>query len=292
MSTERQTKRSLEWTPGELIQGCDPRPDLAVKNWYGMDDRASYIANINKSMDPYYRGMEIEYVFNRQGYRSPREVSEYTENYFISFGCSETFGVGNRREDLWCTLLEKATGVENLNLGVQSTGLGFHVHNTMMYLEKYEQRPEFVVYQHPEVNRRLFVTNKHGFIRMETDTDFTWDTLQDPNNEHMITDYVRSASYAMILDRLWQAEGVKVYHFSMGSPGCTPYYDIPMYEILDLARDCSHGGYRTNKAIAQALAHQIQGHAAKPLEEQPLTEEELLKQRMEELRKRDPFIYR
>jgi hypothetical protein len=295
MSNDRTTKEPLEWEPGELIQGWDPHPEKPTKKWYGMDSRSSFLTNLRGGrVDPYYHELEIDYEFNAQGYRVPHDVGEYTENYFISFGCSETFGVGNRREDLWCTLLEKSTGVKNLNLAVQASGLGFHLHNTIMYLEKYEQRPEFVLYQHPEVCRRIYATDDRGYIHMDTDKIHSWDYFQHESNQHEVTDYVRNACYTMILDRLWKAEGVPVIHFGIDTTGCTPYYDMPAYEILDAARDCSHAGYRTHQAVARELLQKLdyQPDLLPEPNDRPLTEEELLKQRIEEMRKRDPFVYR
>lgn len=59
---------------------------------------------------------QIEYKFNQDGFRSPEFDQEHP--HLCAFGCSFTFGVAIREEEIYCNLVANELGVTCYNFGV------------------------------------------------------------------------------------------------------------------------------------------------------------------------------
>ena len=121
-----------------------------TEKFISTDSEESFQANYNK-ISSYYQKADISYVHNEHGYRT-RSFHNLPKKFGIAMGCSHTYGVGVRAEDTWHAELSRLSGLEFLNLGIESHGIQAITALTYQW-HKYFALPEIVVIQLPNWNR-------------------------------------------------------------------------------------------------------------------------------------------
>lgn len=76
----------------------------------------------------------IEYRFNKNGYRSPEFNSDI--DLLIS-GCSFTYGVGVKQEDVWATLVGEKLKIKYANLAIPGNSVGKIVRDIYAYFKQF-----------------------------------------------------------------------------------------------------------------------------------------------------------
>jgi hypothetical protein len=83
-----------------------------TRYFYSTDSLELYEKNCNKfGKEWYYYENEIIYKFNSWGYRT-KEFHELDKDYMLTFGCSNTEGIGLNSNDTWTTNLSKTLNLD------------------------------------------------------------------------------------------------------------------------------------------------------------------------------------
>jgi hypothetical protein len=237
----------------ELFMSTDTE-DLFKKNLASMPD------------DWVYRTKQIKYNLNSLGYRT-KELDDIDQNnFFITYGCSFTFGVGLAEDELWTTTLSNELGIECLNLAMGGAGMDLIYLNTMTYLKNTDIRPKFVVIQCPDPSRMImrsldkFKLAGAGFPGDNATLAMYMQAIRD--NSYLHTSYL--AWHATMT--FWKTAGVPVYFWAQNNnwgdliTGFELDYYWPTHEehlVKNRARDLAHFSaiyqIRTGKEIAQKL---------------------------------------
>lgn len=134
--------------------------------WLSFDSKERYDNNFKKSYKQLQEfgwiNTEIQYTFNSDGFRTT-EFTNLPEKYFVSVGCSNTFGVGVCNSQTWTSVLSNNLNLPGLNLGSGGAALNTCYRLLKHYLSMLD--PEFIVLQEPGIHRmELFGHNDFQVI--------------------------------------------------------------------------------------------------------------------------------
>ena len=90
---------------------------LGEDNLENFNKHSSNSATRKKLEEAGWFDKKISYQFNSHGFRSPE--FDTSGNYFISVGCSFTFGTAIQAEQRYADIVAKQTGLTSYNLGIQ-----------------------------------------------------------------------------------------------------------------------------------------------------------------------------
>jgi hypothetical protein len=102
-----------------------------------------------------YRTKKVIYQHNSYGHRSI-EPFQLGENFFITIGCSNTYGQSLRLEDTWPYQLSKLTGMKYYNLGLGAAGVDITALNLSLWFKNIKLKPKAVIILWPESHRKFF----------------------------------------------------------------------------------------------------------------------------------------
>jgi hypothetical protein len=244
----------------------DPYNANRIVNWHSGDTEKNW-ADGCKRFGPswyYYDKPTIEYAYNSLGYRSP-EVDSISKDFFISFGCSHTLGVGLHLEDTYSYLLAQELKYEYLNFGMGGGAQNIVWANSTAWLTNQQLKPKFVILQWPEIERltihtdtriNLFLPSWHGAP----------DTKKSERNMYLYMldneEYLREQAlmYFKNTNLLWKLAGVPTINFTLAS-GAGDLFNIKCFRGWTIdeskaARDLMHPGPEFNKQIVEY----IKGH--------------------------------
>ena len=259
-----------------------------TKSFIYTDSEEDYEKNLKKQpSDWLYRNYNISYKYNDWGYRT-KEISDIDENYFISFGCSYTEGIGLAQKDIWPTLLSNQMGIDCFNLAHGGSGWDIQFHNTyklVPYLKKINKLPKFVVYQWPDYFRRSFWHEQYEEENMEPIKTYVDYGLIDCNNTEYNIDIqkmdqqwyckrylmdtgesrINCLSYFETVNNMWNLLNIPCYNVSFYDDDFLLEFrknvNYPMFSIdhnSDLARDLAHPGIESHKITSKQIYHIIQ----------------------------------
>ena len=77
----------------------------------------STVAKVHGNEDIINKELEVNYRFNEHGFRS-KSWQDNTEECYVAFGCSNTFGVGTPEHLRWSNIIEETLGKPVFNLGI------------------------------------------------------------------------------------------------------------------------------------------------------------------------------
>ena len=216
-----------------------------------------------------YFNKDIEYNYNSWGYRS-KEFDDLGDDYMITFGCSNTEGIGLHYDDLWSTRLGKELNLDVLNLGMGATGIDFQFYNTILihnYILKRGKLPKMVVYQWPSEYRTTYAFNENvmGQKRIGLElfsASYPKHVLPESNKDY-INWYMKSfidnggektkiISLGLTLcSNLWKSLNIPVINWQWGNNvkeelNLVHENELKVLTIYDntkiKSRDCSHSG--------------------------------------------------
>jgi hypothetical protein len=215
----------------------------------------------NKSkVNPIYLEKDIEYSFNQHGYRT-KDIKDLDKDFVLVFGCSHTEGVGNFEEDIWCSQLLNAKGIDFLNLGKGGSGPDIQYLNTLQWIRNDFLTPSLVIYQWPQTFRKSFsyIYNNHIYLKNHNvhnevekkDTDWYLKRYCVELGEMYLNNYVHyhSANF------LWQSIHVPVLNWSWEGDFECEFENLHIIKTEDTgrARDLMHDGPDIHKQVADQL---------------------------------------
>lgn len=120
-------------------------------NWNSTDSESHWRKNKHR-IDSKYSDTNVKYTFNEMGYRThPFDTIE--KDFILCMGCSYTEGIGVDDADTWPAKLEKAAGMQAINLGMGGCSTQSIMINSTQWIRSGMPKPSAVVIQIPEVTR-------------------------------------------------------------------------------------------------------------------------------------------
>lgn len=250
------------------------------------DSEELYLKNREElGPDWYYYDKEIKYKYNSWGYRT-KEFENLKDEYFISFGCSFTEGVGLAEEDMWVNKLSKELDIDSFNLAQGGTGVDFSTTNTILlvdYLRNQNKKlPKFIVYQ-LSFNHRTFYSfrddddngNSLSLILFSA----TYPTEVYPESCKYFGSWyfhsfvenegemIKQSNLSLIVCKnMWEMLGVPVYFWTYGEDFQNNNKHIFSHNIdfkiireftEAKARDCAHNGHLAQDIIVNELKNDL-----------------------------------
>lgn len=225
------------------------------------DSEENYLINLKTQPDDwYYRENKIEYSFNSCGHRS-KEIKDLDfDNYLLFVGCSHTQGVGVKLEDSYSHILSKKFKCDYYNLGMSATGIDVLEYNLLTWFFKFNKRPKAVIAQFPDHSR--FLSCYPGYDNLIPNG--TWNIGSDKNVEKLLVNgedtgffYARKNISYRLINTVVQVPTVRINY---GSQVAYDTIDEVRFRRLDLARDLSHPGVNSHKAVADTVSTILKTH--------------------------------
>lgn len=223
--------------------------------WLGEDN----LENFNKhSSNPTTRkqleeagwfDQKIIYQFNSHGFRSPE--FDINDNYFISVGCSFTFGTAIQTEQRYSDIVAKQTGLTSYNLGIQGGCDDTSVRLLITWLDKL--KPKFVVYQNT-FEQRFEVIDDQWSVIYGINSALGGEVAQDYGliyKQILTTEYneqIRARKNQLAVRQLCQEHGVKLIEVS--------YIDFLKTHDIS-SRELHHPGARANQSVAEIILNTL-----------------------------------
>lgn len=231
--------------------------DLAGKkfDWFGEDNVENFQRHCN---DPAKRQLldqagwldqQITYQFNRQGFRSVEFDSAV--DYFVSAGCSFTFGTAIQTQQRYTDIVAKQLGLTSYNLGTQGGSDDTSVRLLLTWLGRLT--PKFVIYQNTFPQRFEVIHNDTAIIygvnaaldgHVPADHGLLYkQLLTTPSNEQ-----IRARKNQLAVREFCQNKNIKLIEIS--------YIDFLKTHDAS-ARDLHHPGAEANQSVAQTILHEL-----------------------------------
>jgi hypothetical protein len=163
-----------------------------------------------------YYNTEIEYKFNSHGYRSPEIDSIGNDEFFITFGCSHTNGIGVPEGHRYSNLLSSELNIKYLNFGHDGSAQNLIWLNTVLLNKNLKRKPKFVVCQWPSISRLSIFDATHIKCFHPTDTD-THSIEYSLFKGFLLNEkfmYNTSKLYFETVNLIWKTNNVPVINFS------------------------------------------------------------------------------
>ena len=230
--------------------------------FYSTDDKDIYDQNIKKMGNEWkYYNSNIEYKFNSVGYRT-KELSELSDKFLLTFGCSYTEGVGLHQNEIWTDQISKFLNLDLYNHAKQSAGMDIQYYNAMLWAMSKKPKPELVIVQWPDKARRSFAYRKADNISLQ-DRSYTKSVDGKWWGRRYIQDTGEMELNVLFwfesFNNLWKLEGVPVLNFTwdhdLEQDLVRSRYQIHRIKpkMNDKARDCQHDGPRFHKSTAEKI---------------------------------------
>lgn len=242
-------------------------------HWCGQDTEENYAQNIDRLKEihkTYFIDTQIDYVLNDYGFRGNWNLEDVQTPGIVALGDSNTFGIGNKQEDLYQDIVGRELNLPVYNFGIQGSNLEVCFSNSIA-LVKQNIKPKLVIVQHSEIARKSIITGEaqyNGDMRhVGVDHNFTTQQLEVDVKQQVYTDYYVKGLIAHGIDSLWKSQGVPVVHFTFNYDGSNPSYFncLPNFcsevnaAIPYLARDMAHDGPETHLRAARYILNEIKG---------------------------------
>jgi hypothetical protein len=228
--------------------------------WFSIDDPRTYefeigekqdLKRLKKELGPNwayydYKRDPIVTTRNKFGYRSKTEYP--TDEYYLSLGCSNTFGQYLHLRDVASNKLEHILNTPVINLGICGGGanaMGLNIQKLMM--SDYP-KPKAIFAQWPQVHRYTVLGNGTKLtITPETYTDVFEVFIR--KKELFETMSKNAFHYVNSLN-------IPVINYTINGENSN-FYDIPYIPRIDNARDNRHSGPETNQNIVNHILENL-----------------------------------
>lgn len=222
---------------------------LGEDNLENFNKHSSNSATRKKLEEAGWFDKKISYQFNSHGFRSPE--FDTSGNYFISVGCSFTFGTAIQAEQRYADIVAKQTGLTSYNLGIQGGCDDTSFRLLLTWLDKLN--PKFVVYQNTFPQRFEVINNQCSIIYginaalgggVPQDHGLMYkQILSTETNEQ-----IRARKNQLAVRQLCQEYGVKLIEIS--------YIDFLKTHDIS-SRELHHPGSIANQSVAEIILNTL-----------------------------------
>lgn len=243
-----------------------------IKNNFGHfiynDSLDNYLKNKSRLDEWHWSNKIIHYDVNELGYRT-KKVNDNSD-YFIVYGCSETWGVGLDISSTWHNKLSCSLNMLYENWAASGGSCELIAINSMLYLKNSTTRPKFVVIQWPNTLRSLYHTmNKLYFWGVNfPQNDFNDIEFREWKQSQLLSDSPLYTSYYSFLytTTLWSLANIPVYHWTYDQCWLDTDFNHKINFIkptleevkeINLARDLMHMGTLYNTRVKDILYETI-----------------------------------
>jgi hypothetical protein len=220
------------------------------------DSKQTYDNNL-KVMGPdwEYAKMFLTYKRNSLGHRS-KEFSELNlDNYILCTGCSISEGIGLPVNKRYSDVLAYMLNCDMYNLGLGGSGNDVIFYNLVTWFTSVPIKPKLVVIGWTSENR--FLVDHDDQISLSTASDLEVEDFLLAGDElnyfasktSLMKKLIRKIITVPIIEIPWHADA------TLEKPIHAVHYG--QNKIVDLARDLTHPGIKSNQIIAETIYEYI-----------------------------------
>lgn len=210
-------------------------------HWHGTDTKDLFTKNLKENRDSVrtYLSTPVLYNINEYGFRTVFDFDN--SESIITLGCSHTFGVGNRENEIWPYYLSQNLNLKLYNLGVPGGAMSSCFRVLTSWIDKI--RPKLVILFEPHSARREFFNNGEIVGMLPSNRRFAklrefYDDDEDVNN----TSIIRNA-----IENICNKHNSKFFYFEHG------FETVPERGIIDRGRDLQHFGPKSHLAMSRRM---------------------------------------
>jgi hypothetical protein len=249
---------------------CIERNDSPTKPvlFFSSDSEEKYKKSLEyMPQDWYYRNNSIKYFFNEVGYRS-RKVSDVKDNnFFVTFGCSHTEGIGLHMNDRYGDIVSNSLNIPYLNFGRGGASVYFIYMANVLFHNKFIHKPKFVICQWPEPERYSLWFNQHSgpLCIVPESVNTVSENIQALYKQRLLNPtlvYTENYFHIQGIKLLCKKSNIKFIDFSLVNLDqhntfyknfVSKHFENRNKDLTKTARDLIHPGIETNKIIAEYI---------------------------------------
>ena len=150
---------------------------------------------------------------NKNRFRCDEFLKESNKNIIISAGCSVTFGVGLREDELWPTILEKLIDDKDVHMyNISKPGWSAFeiISNVFLYLRNF-QKPKEIYILLPDESRTSgysFVAKTHGTFVILPSKEESEDIMTE---EIIMSNAIHVKNYLFMLEEYCRVQNIKLF---------------------------------------------------------------------------------
>lgn len=247
-------KNSKTLLPGQVLLDRDPDTGELTNKFLSSDTRELFKANRKKHGKDFFRGVDISYNLNSNGYRAPEWDQVDWKNSAVIMGCSNVFGIGLPEEETISYKLEKLLKLPVINLGVPATGIAFSLHNSLKLFQNFEI-PKIVINVWSSPDRIHLYTENHvlhcgGWSSIgKKDFFYHWSMVSRLNSE-------MHSYFNIIATREFWKSKTNFYEYSFFDTAARSA-ECQHFTHEDYARDLLHPGPKTTSYVSNFMYNDI-----------------------------------
>ena len=199
--------------------------------------------NFNKNpFKDQWKDVKIIYNFNPQGFRTYDLTRLLEQKINIAIGCSHTLGIGLPADQIWPYMVEQATGIPTLNLGVGGGSSDTVARILTNVVSLYSVQTVYVLW--PEESRfERFWHNEYPITNVTA--------------QNAMVEYAWHMEYAESAERYYKNQTIvhmlsKLHNFSVKEVWSNRFL-IEFTRLNNRARDGLHMGPEIQKMIAKTF---------------------------------------
>jgi hypothetical protein len=201
-----------------------------------MDDEKTFNFNLKTMPENWiWRTKEISYVTNSQGYRCKEFNNVNWNNYFLTFGDSNVFGIGSSEDLIFPNIVSSHLSIEPVNLGIPGCGTDTIFYNIINILTNINHFPKFIVISWPNIFRKIWFQEDSSYLWIPqlSHTDSLHKKFDDlslsisTEELHVKQEWLYRRNAIKLLCEI---KGIKLIEFVM------PYESINYADISDLIK--------------------------------------------------------
>lgn len=231
----------------------DPRGGCS--QWNSGDTKAAFRHNCATQPAAWpWRHRSVGYTVNLQGYRCPEFDQIDWARSLVIFGCSHVFGVGVDDADTISSQLAALVNRPVINMGVGGSSILCSWHNLLCVLRRYGA-PAGVIMGWTDLSR-LTTFHANGDTRHLgpwTDADQLWRSWAVQSDCSDVWARSVKHSWDCVIENL----GVGSAEFTHWQ-ATAELLGVKYFPLTDRARDLSHPGPASHRAVARYLAEQYE----------------------------------
>jgi len=225
--------------------------DLKTCSFFGSDLEHVFKKNLqSQPIDWRYRNKEINYILNKDSFRTAEFNNINWSESVVLFGCSETFGVGLDEDETISAYLSKLIDRSVINMGVAGSSPTFATHNAII-LKKGYPTPKAVVNIWSTLNRTVFYYPSHVQHDIVDDNKESYNYQWNKHDSNAI-------SNGLFLQKMSKIMWEDIPYYEMTTFVHTAnYFKCDFVKKIDRARDLMHLGHETAYLIAKKIAENL-----------------------------------